>query len=233
VPDHGDVWSQPWYTETMETDSELRIVGGCRTLTLPCTFSRTLTLGRDARVGLAYEVRNCGNAPVAFIWSAHPLFALAPGMRLEFPPQTRFNVYSAPPPTELPLQVNLHWPFAVRRGVHPIALDPLPGADAGIAFKIWSEPLVAGWAVLHAPQGALCLHFDVAQIPQIAVWLNAGGWSGIGGEPYYNLALEPCIGAQDSLAEAVLKYRQYVLLSPGESRHWSLEVELQASNRPA
>jgi galactose mutarotase-like enzyme len=234
VPDHGDVWAQQWQAEVTTSDDEVRIAGSCRTVTLPCLFSRTLRLRRGtARIELTYEVSNCGSAPVAFIWSAHPLFVLAPGMRLEFPPQARFNVYSATPTTRLAQRTGLQWPFAVCNGSAPVTLDPLPGPDAGIAFKIWSEPLTLGWAALQASQGRLSLHFDVAQIPQIALWLNAGGWSGIGGEPYYNLALEPCIGAQDSLEEAVLKYRQYVRLPPGDSRRWSLEVALQASTRPA
>ncbi|MDP9381556.1 MAG: hypothetical protein M3Q29_15690 [Chloroflexota bacterium] len=44
--------------------------------------------------------------------------------------------------------------------------------------------------------------------------VRAGGWSGTGGQPYYNLALEPCIGAQDSLQEAVSATD-----STGRSRH--------------
>jgi galactose mutarotase-like enzyme len=233
LPDHGDLWSQAWTTEVQESARELRIAGSCRGVTLPCTFCRTLTLPSDAaRIDMAYEVRNCGDQPLAFIWSAHPLFTLSPGMRLEFPRGSRFNSYSATAATHLPRSIGLEWPFTVYSDEREIALDPLPGPDAGIAFKIWSEPLTEGWATLSAPQGSLRFGFDVAEIPQIALWLNAGGWSGIGGEPYCNLALEPCIGAQDSLEEAILKYGQYGLLPPGASRRWHLAVELHTSTRP-
>ena len=229
LPDHGDVWSQTWVTDVLQTDTTLQISGSCRTVALPCTFTRTLVLSAgQPRLDLFYEARNYSSAPLAFIWSAHPLLRLLPGMRLHFPANARFHRYSATPATELPRARDLRWPFTLRNGVRAIALDPLPGYEAGIAFKIWSEPLSEGWATLQAPQGQLHFRFDVQQIPQIALWLNAGGWSGIGGAPYCNLALEPCIGAQDSLEEAVLEHRQYALLPGGASRHWQLTTELSS-----
>ena len=77
-----------------------------------------------------------------------------------------------------------------------------------------------------AQDGKLRLEFDPAEIPQIGLWLNLGAWSGTGGKPYYNLALEPCIGAQDALLEAVQKYHLYRTLGPGEESSWHLTVRL-------
>ena len=48
------------------------------------------------------------------------------------------------------------------------------------------------------------------------------------GTPYFNLGLEPCIGAQDSLAEAVTARNLFEILPPRGSRTWWLEVELAA-----
>jgi hypothetical protein len=70
--------------------------------------------------------------------------------------------------------------------------------------------------------------WDVTLLPQLALWINLGYWAAVGGEPYYNLGLEPCIGAQDSLAEAVTRSQQYALLPAGATRSWWLEVELTA-----
>jgi galactose mutarotase-like enzyme len=219
VPDHGDLWSQAWRTQVAQSADEICIAAACDAIALPCEFSRSLSLRPGAaRVDMSYAVRNKGSHELAFIWSAHPLLRIEPGMVLEFPASARFNVYSAAPGTNLEQGRGLSW--------HDLRLDPLPGPDARIAFKIWSDRLAEGWACLRANDGALRMRFDVAQIPQVALWLNAGGWSGIGGEPYYNIALEPCIGAQDSLAEAVTLYREYATLRPGETRRWALTVEL-------
>ncbi len=42
-----------------------------------------------------------------------------------------------------------------------------------------------------------------AEVPQVGVWINCRGWAPPGRKPYYNLALEPCIGAPDRLDVAV------------------------------
>ena len=49
-----------------------------------------------------------------------------------------------------------------------------------------------------------------------------------GGTPYFNMGLEPCIGAQDSLSEAVSKYDLFAKLPPHGRRTWWLEIELLA-----
>jgi galactose mutarotase-like enzyme len=227
LPDHGDLWAQRWDSKVERDADSIRIVNSCSAIALPCAFARSLALRAGAaRLDMHYAVQNKGSHEVAFIWSAHPLLRIEPGMVLEFPASARFNVYSATARTNFPQREGLHWPVPVRRDGHDIRLDPLPGPDAGVAFKIWSERLSEGWARLVARDGALLMRFDVTEIPQVALWLNAGGWSGIGGEPYYNIALEPCIGAQDSLAEAVTHNREYAVLRPGETRRWSLTVDL-------
>jgi galactose mutarotase-like enzyme len=228
LPDHGDLWAQAWSSRVERGTDRIEIVTSCPAIAVPCAFSRTLILRAGAaQLEMRYDVHNHGSHDVAFIWSAHPLLRIEPGMVLEFPTSARFNVYSATAQTHLPQRHGLHWPMSVRSHGRDIRIDPLPGPDAGVAFKIWSEPLTEGWTTLIANDGSLRMRFDVAEIPQIALWLNAGGWTGIGGEPYYNIALEPCIGAQDSLAEAVTHYRQYATLRPGETRYWTLAVDLE------
>jgi hypothetical protein len=72
------------------------------------------------------------------------------------------------------------------------------------------------------------MRWDAALLPQVAVWLNLGAAGFDGGAPYYNMGLEPCIGAQDSLADAVTTYDLFEKLPAGGSRAWWLEVELTA-----
>lgn len=228
LPDHGDLWAQAWSSRLERSADRIEIVTSCSAIALPCELTRSVTLRAGAaRLEMHYAVQNKGSDEVAFIWSAHPLLRIEEGMVLEFPASARFNVYSATARTHLPKRYGLHWPMSVRRDGRDVLVDPLPGPDAGVAFKIWSEQLTEGWTRLIAHDGSLHMRFDVAEIPQVALWFNAGGWTGIGGEPYYNIALEPCIGAQDSLAEAVRDYRQYAILRPGEIRRWTLAVDLE------
>jgi galactose mutarotase-like enzyme len=228
LPDHGDLWAQVWSSRLERRAELIEIVTSCSAIAVPCELTRSVTLRAGAaRLEMQYAVQNKGSDEIAFIWSAHPMLRIEQGMVLEFPASARFNVYSATARTNLAQRRGLQWPMAVRRDGHDIRIDPLPGPDAGVAFKIWSEPLAEGWARLIANDGSLHMRFDVAEIPQVGLWLNAGGWTGIGGEPYYNIGLYPCIGAQDSLAEAVTHYRQYAILRPGETRRWTLAVDLE------
>ena len=105
-------------------------------------------------------------------------------------------------------------------------LTTLPDSSAAIALKLWSDPLADGWATLAASNGELRMRWDPALLPQLGFWLNFGAWAGDGGAPYYNLGLEPCIGAQDSLADAVVRYNLFESLAPRAARTWWLEVEL-------
>jgi galactose mutarotase-like enzyme len=63
-------------------------------------------------------------------------------------------------------------------------------------------------------------------VPQVGIWINNRGWAPAGRQPYANLALEPAIGAPDSLEDAVRDWRTAQTLDPGEERTWALEVRL-------
>jgi len=64
------------------------------------------------------------------------------------------------------------------------------------------------------------------QVPQVGLWINCRGWAPPGRTPYYNLALEPCIGAPDRLDVAVQEWNTAQVLQPGEERVWAMEVWL-------
>jgi galactose mutarotase-like enzyme len=64
------------------------------------------------------------------------------------------------------------------------------------------------------------------EVPQVGVWINCAGWAPAGRRPYFNLALEPCIGAPDRLQDAVESWDAAQTLAPGEERRWSVEVRL-------
>jgi galactose mutarotase-like enzyme len=218
-PDHGELWSQAW--ENQQDDLSLHTVA--HGVQHPYRFERTLRLHpEEARLELHYRVRNEGNKPLDYIWSSHPLFRLEPGMRLKFPLSARFRLFYKPDDTHLEGSEPYTWPLTA----NDLDLSSLPGPEAGIAIKIWSEPQTEGWAELVASQGRLRFEFNPLEVPQLGLWLNLGGWTGTGGPPYYNLALEPCIGAQDSLFEAVQTHHLYRTLRPAEEATWALTLRL-------
>lgn len=225
VQDHGELWSAAWRAETARgDDGRVALALAADGVGFPYTFRRTLTVAPGAAtLRLDYAVRNTGDDPFSYIWSAHPLLRLEPGMRVALPAGTVVHLNGVgrggdgtPEPGAYP------WPL--RAG--GLDLTELPPPGAGVSCKLWSEPLAAGWVRLTAPGGTLGLAFDPALLPQVGLWVNAGGWSGTGGAPYNNFGLEPCCGAQDSLADAVEVHRRYRTLAPGETHAWWLEVTL-------
>ncbi len=202
LPDHGELWSQPW---TVEEQRDERLVLTARGPSSPWRFRRTLQLARGApRMELDYEVENRSDRELRFIWCLHPLFAIEPGMQIELPDATPIRV---PDPRRPDFT-----PSATKRFAGPLRLGvvTLRGADA---------------------REALRLRFAAAEIPFLGLWQNYTGWSGANTEPYFNLALEPSIGDSDSLEEA-LKRGTAARLAPGERRTWRVALELVTGTAP-
>ncbi|MEI7844683.1 MAG: hypothetical protein WCK35_02665 [Chloroflexota bacterium] len=223
IQDHGDLWSQVAEFEMDEQAESVVLRTRWKGLGLPYTFTRSITLTADsAHLRVDYAVTNNSDQPVNFIWCIHPLLAIEPGMELLLPASARFNLGNSVPSDNLVFD----YPFTTPG----LNLPRLPETSAGLAFKIWSNPLQAdaGWAALCAYDGELRMRWDVAHLPQVAVWMNFGAWAGDGGAPYYNLGLEPCIGAQDSLADAVTQHNLFASLPPSGDKAWWLEVDLLA-----
>jgi hypothetical protein len=102
-----------------------------------------------------------------------------------------------------------------------------PAAGAW-AVKVFGDLGAPGRMVLTDPRRGERLEFLVRteEVPQVGVWINCRGWAPEGRAPYYNLALEPCIGAPDRLDSAVQDWHSAQMLHPGEERIWSVDVRL-------
>jgi galactose mutarotase-like enzyme len=227
VQDHGELWSQTAALDIIEGVESVALRTRWRGVALPYSFTRTITLtANSARLHVDYSVENLAEAPLNFVWCIHPLLAIEPDMELHLPGGARFNVGGQFPPGTLSRDHDIAYPFSAPG----LSFPALPAPSTGAAIKLWSDPLPAdeGWAALRARDGELRMTWDTALLPQVAAWMNFGAWAGDGGAPYFNLGLEPCIGAQDSLAEAVTQRNLFAALPPRGSRAWWLEIELSA-----
>ena len=225
IQDHGELWSQVAEFEMDEQEGRVKLHTRWQGIVLPYTFTRVITLNENsAIVHVDYEVVNNADQPINYVWCIHPLLAIEPGMELRLPPSARFNVGASFPPNLVSPEQNLQYPFAVSG----LNFPTLPEISAGLAIKIWSDPLPTGegWAALRARDGEWRMRWDVALLPQVAAWMNFGAWAADEGTPYFNLGLEPCIGAQDSLADAVTHHNLFATVPPRASKTWWLGIEL-------
>ena len=225
LPDHGELWSAAWSSSVYEHADGVTLTATAGGRLLPYEFQRDITLDpREPALRLRYRARNTGAAPFPWIWSAHPLFNVQPGTTLEVPTmrQARLDaVHGLAGPSRGDI---VSWPDAFG-GADGRFVMP---AQGGWAVKLFGDVGTAGRAVLTDPRRGERLELIVPpeQVPQVGVWINNRGWAPPGRTPYFNLAVEPAIGAPDTLDDAVRDWGTAQMLAPGEERSWSVEVRL-------
>ena len=217
LPDHGEVWALPWQAELEETQVTLTVLGR----QLPYRLAKTITV-QGSRLRCDYRLENLAPQPLPFLWSSHPTFAVTPGMHLQIPAAIAWvnggvGAFPAGAGDTIPWPHLGDWDGSV-----------LPPRDAQVAAKLFFTALTHGAVTLADPaDGSRCtLRFDLAQVPHVGVWMNFSAWAGMAGvEPYYNLAIEPCIGAADALLDAYAQGTAGLVQGHGERRWW-MEVEV-------
>lgn len=222
LPDHGELWPQhPAVAVGPAGDSATATWTGRR---LPYEFVRAVHVGADGRVTMRYAATNRGDAPLPFLWSAHPLLPLGARTRVHLPHGARLRVDAAHG-LDVPRDgAGAHaWPTLAVGGAR-VDLSHPAAVGEGYACKLFLD-LAAGPVVAAVEEDGARLEvaFDGGEVTHFGLWLNNGGWTPFaGGRPYRNLAFEPCIGAPDSLADALGRWDAAAWLAPGETRRWTL-----------
>jgi galactose mutarotase-like enzyme len=225
LPDHGELWSAPWSSSVYDHAGGTTLAGWTEGTVFPYEFEREVTLDRNEPVArFRYRVRNLGDKPFPWIWSSHPLLNVQPGSTLELSGVHEVRVDAAHGRDDLQVSAVVSWPSAIG-GEDQRFTFPETGTWAA---KLFGDIGAQGRMLLTDPRKGERLEFVVPQgeVPQVGVWINCRGWAPPGRTPYYNLALEPCIGAPDRLDVAVEDWKTAQTLGPGQERRWSLEVRI-------
>jgi galactose mutarotase-like enzyme len=198
-------------------------VAGAR---FPCEFQRAITVDAgEPVVRFRYRLRHLGGERFPWIWSAHPLFNVQPGTTLQLPGVSQARVSAAHGRPDAEHGDTLAWPGAVSG--EP-SVFTMPRRDAGWAMKLFADLGPTGEAILTDPREGerLIFRMDRGTVAQVGVWINCAGWAPAGRTPYFNMAVEPCIGAPDRLDQAVDEWQMAQTLAPGEERTWGVDVHL-------
>ncbi|HYF38631.1 MAG TPA: hypothetical protein VD930_03000 [Gemmatimonadales bacterium] len=225
LQDHGELWSASWSSSVYDHAEGTTLAGSTRGEVFPYEFHRQITLvPAEPRVRFRYQVRNTGTAPFPWIWSSHPLLNVQPGSELSLPGVTQVKISAVHGRDDLSENDVVSWPGAIG-GTADRFTFPEGG---GWAMKIFGDLGPEARMILTDPRKGERLEFTVRpnEVPQVGVWINCRGWAPPGRTPYYNLALEPCIGAPDRLDLAVREWHTAQTLQPGEERTWSVDVLL-------
>lgn len=225
LPDHGELWSARWTSSVFERDGAPTLTASATGTRFPYEFQRELSLDPlEPVLQVRYRLRHTGGAPFPWIWSSHPLLNVQPGTTLDLTGVTQVRVDAAHGRPDLEADDHVSWPGGIGGRADRFEFPAVNGK--GWAAKLFADS--AGTALVTDPVRGERLEFraEPGEVPQVGVWINAAGWAPGAGVPYYNLALEPCIGAPDRLDRAAQVWGLAQVLSEGEERRWNLEVRL-------
>ncbi|MBD3409271.1 MAG: hypothetical protein GF419_03615 [Ignavibacteriales bacterium] len=223
APDHGEVWSRPWEAK-VENDAALLAIDG---VMWNYRLEKRVRL-EGARVEFDYRLTNGGGNRFPFLWSAHPLLKIEEGAEIRLPEEAD--------------RVLVNWASDVALGEHGDTRDwprlstngstadysIAPGAEAGVAAKVFTERLRTGAAELFLPSlnRVVRVEFDVEASPYVGVWLCYGGWPVEADRvKHRTAAIEPANGRPDSLAEA-MQSDECEWIEPGETKTWRMAFSI-------
>ncbi len=230
LPDHGEAWTLPW-EDAGSNEGEIALALSGRAL--PYYLRRVLSL-RDDRLVLSYDLRNKGDAALAYLWAAHPQFACDPGATIVLPAEVTevVNVLPVEWGAEFgqPGTVN-RWPCFEHEG-RAVCQDRVAGPEKHGGRKFYlppehpAHPGQSGWGELRQPSGDwLRMSWDRGFAPYCGVWIDEGYLNKVS-----DMAFEPATGYYDSLAAAWANGRCSVL-GPEAVVNWELAVQLGLPDR--
>jgi galactose mutarotase-like enzyme len=223
LPDHGDFWRIP-FRHRRDGDELVLDADG---FSLPLSFEKRLSL-RGSRLTMKYALRNTGETPVEFLWSAHPGFAVEAGDKVVLPPSVAEVAvwYSANSRLGAPGRAH-SWPHTRDEYGATIDLSLAGGPDDKVGDKLFASAPPEGWIAIdrHRLHRQIKVHFDPTQNPYVGLWLAYGGWPDGQAQRQHCIALEPCTAPADSLATAIERGSAR-MLGPRAKWDWKIEIEI-------
>lgn len=213
IPDHGDIVCLPACVVSATQD---QLVLSTDLQSLPLRFSRELRL-HGSQLKIQYTLESLADHAVPYLWAAHPLFALEPGMEITGTQGIHFHTAA-----ELGKPADFHGqiPDFQSPDFQPFACKRF--SPTGLLDRV---------GLRHSDGSAIWLSWDRDATPYLGLWLNLGAWSGCGSTPYFNIGIEPTTSPHDSLADAIQDGSAMILQAEGRSE-WTLTIDLQPFDSP-
>lgn len=199
---------------------------------LPLTLSRTVTVRPDGAVEFAYAATNIGAARAPFLWAAHPVLPLGDGTRLVLPPGARTRAWMADGIALDTGDASHAWP-RVRAGERVIDVTRPASLGARFACTLFVE-LPRTETVIAVQEGRTRLEMRVhgRELSHAGVWINRGALAPTERKrprlrlrraaTYSTLTIGPCLGAPESLADALGDWETARWIEPGATARWSM-----------
>ncbi|WNR42848.1 aldose epimerase family protein [Paenibacillus roseipurpureus] len=216
-PDHGEVWTLPWDFELHKDRLRMWVHG----VKVPYQFAKTYTIS-GGTLYTTYEVHNPTPYPFSYLWCAHNLLAVSPGMQLLVPDNLDTVQYQYSHQNRLTERAygRSSFPFVNGTAVNLSVIEPNLGEHAE---KYWFEgDLTDGHTGIFDPASGETLgySFSPEDVPYLAVWANYGAFNGD-----YTFALEPATGYLDDvyIASVMNKVKSVPAMSQTK---WTFDISI-------
>lgn len=221
-PDHGEVWNRPWRYELDGDKLRLQIDG----VRIPYTLTKIISLKRNT-LNIDYELKNHAAESFSYLWAAHPLLQVQPGMKLITTPSKASIQLTYSHRERLGGLFDItSYPLAATKEGGIADLSTLEDASGRHAEKYYfTEPLEVGYAgISDSSSGAeIFFRFAPEEIPYLGIWARYGAFG------QYTYAIEPSTGYLDSVQEAYNRGKVKQVAGKSTDR-WRLEVELKTDH---
>ncbi len=232
IAERGALWQQQ--CETAIDTGEDGNSASCSWTTTPLTFAftRRITMRADGTVEFTYAARNIGTQRMPFLWAAHPVFPLTDQTRIILPAGAKTRVWMADG-VELAGGDTLHaWP-RVRAGGHLVDVSRPAALGKQFACTMFVE-LPRSETTIAVAHGAKRLELRVhgRELSHAGIWINRGvlapterkrplmRWR----KPrtYSTVTVGPCLGAPESLTDALGAWDTARWIEPGATARWGM-----------
>lgn len=214
LPDLGEWTHGQW--NLIAADGE-RVVMERPGNALPYFARKVVRLAEERVLEFSYRVENHSDAPLRYMWSAHPLIVVDGEYELNLPPgDMAFRTF--------PCDGECHtWPQFEALN---LSREWIP---RGTDLKVFITGLAAGWCELRLPEHTLKFTFDIHTTPVVGVWFNNFGFPQGDAKRFRCVAMEPCTSPSDLLDE--LPAEAYPCLEARASAEWSFRLEISTNEQ--
>ncbi len=230
LPDHGDVWCLPSRIEVV--GDEIRLVSSLKSV--PLQFTKKISL-QETTGRLDYEATNLSQSGVKFLWSAHPLLRVEPGAEIIVPRDVKEVEVGWSRDNRLGKSgQRCTWPIATVGSGETVQLNRIVSPPAATAEKLFTSPLGEGMCGMFLPRAneSITFRFEPRLAPYVGIWICQGGWPIARADKQFTVALEPCSGRPDSLAEAIRR-NECPAVAAHETLRWWMEIEVKGGPPPS
>jgi galactose mutarotase-like enzyme len=241
LPDRGELWAQQPEITIMTDQEGHSATCAWQGAALPYRFTRRITVHPEGWVAFAYSATNTGENRIPFLWSSHPVFPLTPRTRIILPEGARVRLCSQSGVDFGRPGAEHKWPRMKAGGAqNGKTLDlsrPFIATGGDYACKLFVDlPRSEVTIVVEEGSARLEMYLHGREIPSVGVSINRQSGSAAlvkkGRWPFARrknvtrggctVAIEPCLGAPESLRDALGKWDDAHWLEPGGTARWGM-----------